>query len=217
MNVVAVPVKDLVNAKQRLVGALAPAERMALARAMLHDVLRTLVAAPLDGRWVVTRDPEVTAIARDFGVEVVREELNRGHTAAVAAAQREATARGAHVFATIPGDTPCVTADEIGMLVARATGGPRAAVFAPSRSGLGTNGVALAPPATMPLTFGEPSFENHLRTARERGLAPCVLTLPGLGLDIDGPDDLALLLASGPTTESSRLLAGWRIGDRLTV
>ena len=217
MNVVAVPVKDLVNAKQRLVGALSPAERMALARAMLHDVLRTLVAASLDGRWVVTRDPEVAAIARDFGVEVVREELNRGHTAAVAAAQREATARGAHVFATIPGDTPCVTAEEIGLLVARATGGPRAAVFAPSRSGLGTNGVALAPPATMPLTFGEPSFENHLRTARERGLAPCVLMLPGLGLDIDGPDDLALLLASGPTTESSRLLAGWSIGDRLTV
>src|SRR2546428_302088 len=75
----------------------------------------------------------------------------------------------------------------------------------------------LPPPATMPLTFGEPSFENHLRTARERGLAPCVLTLPGLGLDIDGPDDLALLLASRPTTESSRLLAGWSIGDRLTV
>jgi 2-phospho-L-lactate guanylyltransferase len=217
MNVVAVPVKDLVNAKQRLVGALSPAERMALARTMLHDVLRALVAAPLDLRWVVTRDPEVTAIARDFGVDVVREELNRGHTAAVAAAQREATTRGAHVFATIPGDTPCVTAAEIEMLMARATGGTPAVVFAPSRSGLGTNGVALAPPATMPLTFGEPSFDNHLRTARERGLAPCVLTLPGLGLDIDGPDDLALLLAGGATTESGRLLARWSIGDRLAV
>ena len=50
MNVVAVPVKDLVNAKQRLVRALSPWERMALARAMLHDVLRALVAAPLDAR-----------------------------------------------------------------------------------------------------------------------------------------------------------------------
>src|SRR5262245_66212687 len=55
MIVVAVPVKDLVNAKQRLIGALSPAERMALARAMLHDVLRALVAAPVDARWVVTR------------------------------------------------------------------------------------------------------------------------------------------------------------------
>jgi hypothetical protein len=43
------------------------------------------------------------------------------------------------------------------------------------------------------------------------------VTLPGLGLDVDGPDDLALLLASGPTTESGRLLARWSIGDRLAV
>ena len=64
MNVVAVPVKDLVNAKQRLVRALSPPERMALARAMLHDVLRALVGAPLDARWLITRDPEVTATAR---------------------------------------------------------------------------------------------------------------------------------------------------------
>ena len=217
MNVVAVPVKDLVNAKQRLVGALSPAERMALARAMLHDVLRALVAAPVDARWVVTRDAEVTVTARDFGVDVVREDVNRGHTAAVAAAQAEATRAGARVFATIPGDAPCVTAEEIGALVTRATGDEPAVVFAPSRSGHGTNGVALAPPAAMPLTFGEPSFDNHLRAARERGLVAHVLALPGLGLDVDGPADLALLLARGPATESGRLLARWSIAERLAV
>jgi 2-phospho-L-lactate guanylyltransferase len=217
MNVVAVPVKDLVNAKQRLVGALSASERMALARAMLHDVLRSLVAAPVDARWVVTRDAEVTAAARDFGVDVVREELNRGHTAAVAAAQAEAVRVGVRVFATIPGDVPCVTADEIRALLTRATDDGPAVVFAPSHSGRGTNGVALAPPAAMPLTFGEPSFDNHLRAARERGLVTHVLALPGLGLDIDGPADLARLLAHGPATESGRLLARWSITERLAV
>jgi 2-phospho-L-lactate guanylyltransferase len=182
---------------------------------MLHDVLRALRAAPVDARWVITRDPEVTATARDFGVEVLREDANRGHTAAVAAAQAEAVKAGGHVFATIPGDAPCVTAEEIGTLVTSAAGA--AAVFVPSRSGLGTNGVALAPPAAMPLTFGEPSFDNHLRAARERGLVPRVLTLPGLGLDVDGPPDLALLLAHGPSTESGRLLAAWSIVERLAV
>lgn len=217
MNVVAVPVKDLANAKQRLVRALSPAERMALARAMLHDVLRALIAAPLDLRWVVTRDAEVAATARGFGVGVVAEDANRGHTAAVAAAQAEAARVGARVFATIPGDTPCVTAEEIGALVGRARDGAPAVVFTPSRSGLGTNGAALAPPGAMPLTFGEPSFDNHLRAARERGLAPQVLPLPGLGLDVDGPADLALLLAHGAATESGRLLAAWSIADRLAV
>jgi 2-phospho-L-lactate guanylyltransferase len=213
MNVVAVPVKDLVNAKQRLVRALSADERMALARAMLHDVLRALVATPLDARWIVTRDPDVTAAAREFGVDVVREAVNQGHTAAVAAAQAEAVRAGARVFATIPGDAPCVTADEILALVTRAAVG--AAVFAPSHSGLGTNGAALAPPGAMPLTFGEPSFDNHLAAARERGLVTHVLSLPGLGLDIDGPADLPLLLARGPATESGRLLARWSIAERL--
>ena len=217
MKVVAVPVKDLVNAKQRLVRALSPSERMALARTMLHDVLRTLAAAPVDARWVITRDPEVTAIARDFRIDVLHESANRGHTAAVAAAQAEAAGIGAAVFATIPGDTPCVTADEIGALLAHAAAEPPAAIFTPSRSGLGTNGVALAPPAAMPLTFGEPSFQNHLRVARERGLVPRVLPLPGLALDVDGPADLALLLATGPGTESGRLLSRWSIAARLTA
>jgi 2-phospho-L-lactate guanylyltransferase len=217
MNIVAVPVKDLVNAKQRLVSALSPSERMALAHAMLRDVLRALVAAPLDARWIVTRDAEVTAAARDFGVDVLREDANQGHTTAVAIAQAEAVRAGARVFATIPGDAPCVTAEEIRTLVHRADAEGPAVVFAPSHSGLGTNGAALAPPAAMPLTFGEPSFDNHLRAARERGLVAHVLALPGLGLDIDGPADLARLLARGPATESGRLLARWSIADRLAV
>ena len=215
MNVVAVPVKDLVNAKQRLVRALSPFERMALARAMLHDVLRALVRAPVDARWLITRDPEVTATAREYGVEVISEAVNQGHTAAVAAAQTLAVRAGARVFATIPGDVPCVTAEEIGALVTRAGAESPAAVFAPSHSGLGTNGAALCPPGAMPLTFGEPSFDNHLRVARERELIAHVLALPGLGLDIDGPADLPLLLARGADTESGRLLARWSIAERL--
>jgi len=216
MNVVAVPVKDLVNANQRLVRALSPGERIALARAMLRDVLRALAAAPLDARWVVTRDAEVTATARDFGVEVIAEALNQGHTAAVAAAQAAAVGAGARLFATVPGDVPCVTAEEISALVARGGDGP-SVVFVPSRSGLGTNGAALRPPDAMPLTFGEPSFDNHLKAAGERGLVTHVLTLPGLGLDVDGPEDLPLLLARGAATESGRLLAGFRIAERRAV
>ncbi|HEX6209462.1 MAG TPA: 2-phospho-L-lactate guanylyltransferase, partial [Methylomirabilota bacterium] len=67
MIVAAVPVKDLVNAKQRLVRVLDAAERRALARTMLTDVLRALGGAGLDRVWVVTREPEVAALARAFG------------------------------------------------------------------------------------------------------------------------------------------------------
>jgi 2-phospho-L-lactate guanylyltransferase len=211
--VAAIPVKDLVNAKQRLMGVLDAPERRELARAMLADVLRALGGAGLDHVWVVTREPEVAAIARRLGVEALAEAENRGHTAAVAAAQVEAVRRGAGAFLTIPGDVPCVTAAEIRTLVA-ALGPPPAAVFGPSRSGLGTNGALLAPPAAMPLRFGEPSFANHVAAARALRVEPRVVSLPGLGLDIDAPDDLAALLAEGAATESGRLVAGWRIAAR---
>ncbi len=213
MIVAAVPVKDLVNAKQRLVPALGAAERAALAAAMLEDVLTALAAARLDRVWVVTREPAVDVVARARGAEPLAEDANRGHTAAVARAQAEAVRLGARVFLTIPGDVPCVTAEEIHRLLDAAAPGQPA--FVPSRSGLGTNGVALAPPDAMPLTFGEPSFERHLATARARGLEPRVLALQGLGLDVDAPSDLAALLAAPGATASARLVASWRAGNRV--
>ena len=213
MIVAAVPVKDLVNAKQRLVPALDATQRAALATAMLEDVLAALVHARLDRVWVVTHDAAVVRLAGACGVEVLGEGANRGHTAAVAHAQAEAVRRDARVFVTIPGDVPCVTGDEIRQLAAAAELGRP--VFAPSRSGLGTNGVALAPADAMPLRFGEPSFDNHLAAARARGLEPRVLALPGLGLDVDAPDDLAALLAASRGTASVRLVSAWDVARRM--
>lgn len=209
MIVAAVPVKDLASAKQRLAAALSPARRAALARAMLRDVLRALTAAGLDAVWVVTADADAAALARAAGAEPVREAGPHGHTAAVALAQARALALGARTFITVPGDAPCLTADEVQALAAAAREGP-AAAFAPSRSGLGTNGVALNPPGAVALRFGEPSFADHLAAARAAGIEPRVLTLPGLGLDIDDAADLARLAREGRHTESGRLLATWR-------
>jgi 2-phospho-L-lactate/phosphoenolpyruvate guanylyltransferase len=210
MRVAAVPVKDLVNAKQRLVPVLTPVERMELARTMLGDVLTALAGVGFDALWVVTRDAEVAAIGRRFGAEILGEDVSRGHTAAVASAQSEAVRRGARLFVTVPGDVPCVTAAELVALVETAEAAAPVAVFTPSRSGRGTNGVALIPPDAMPLVFGEPSFDNHLAAARGRGLPSRVLTLHGLGLDVDDGDDLQALLAEGGATNSGRLIAAWR-------
>jgi 2-phospho-L-lactate guanylyltransferase len=74
--------------------------------------------------------------------------------------------------------------------------------------------VLLTPPAAMTLRFGEPSFANHLAAARALHLEPAVVPVPGLGLDVDDPDDLETLLVAGPATESARLVAGWRLASR---
>jgi 2-phospho-L-lactate/phosphoenolpyruvate guanylyltransferase len=215
-TLIAVPVKDLVNAKQRLVPLLAPAERGELARAMLEDVLDALDQARVGDVLVVTRDPAVEVLAKRHGAATLAEESNRGHTEAVAHAQRAAVARGARRFVTISGDVPCATSEELTALAAALPSGPGVA-FVPSLSGFGTNAVLLEPPDGLALKFGEPSFENHLGAARAAGLQPLVLRLPGIGLDIDAPDDLALLLERGPNTLSAGLLRSLGVPARLAA
>jgi 2-phospho-L-lactate guanylyltransferase len=212
--VAAVPVKDLVGAKQRLSACLSPAERQALAGAMLEDVLEALARSPVDETWVVTGDPAAGTLATRHGARCLHEAVNRGHTQAVALAQRQAVARAAAVFLTIPGDVPAATPAEVAALVAALPAGPGAALV-PSRSGLGTNAALLRPPDAMPLRFGEPSFDDHVEAARTRDLGPVVLTLPGLGLDIDDPADLLELLGRAPTTRSAALLETWGVRARL--
>ena len=214
-SVIAIPVKDLVNAKQRLMPILSADERRELAGAMLEDVLDGLGPGLADSVLIVTRDAAATAVARRRGVACLSESANRGHTEAVAAAQREAVAAGVDRFLTIPGDVPCVTHAEVRALF-DALGGRPGAAFVPSASGFGTNAALLVPPDAMPLRFGEPSFQNHLDGARARGLDPTIVRLPGLGLDVDSPEDLLELLRRGAGTRSGRLAAAWGIPVRLS-
>jgi 2-phospho-L-lactate/phosphoenolpyruvate guanylyltransferase len=210
----AVPVKDLVNAKQRLIAVLEPEERRDLAAAMLEDVLDALDAAGGLAVHIVTKDPDVLALARRRDTACLTESANRGHTEAVAVAQAEAARLGMAAFLTIPGDVPCATAEEVRTLVAVLVERPGVA-FVPSLSGFGTNAALLAPPGVMPLKFGEPSFANHLDGARAHGLTPRVLPLPGIGLDIDAPEDLRLLLARGAGTRAGRLCLARGVAARL--
>lgn len=212
----ALPVKDLANAKQRLMSALTPDERHDLAAAMLEDVLDALAAVEDVAVLLVTKDPEVLTLASRRGTPCLTESANRGHTEAVALGQRAAAEDGFARFLTLPGDVPCASAEEIRALIAAVGDGPGVA-FVPSLSGFGTNAALLAPPGAMPLKFGEPSFANHLDAARARGLVPMILELPGIGLDVDAPEDLRLLLARGPRTRAGRLLHARGIAARLTA
>ncbi|HEV8307973.1 MAG TPA: coenzyme F420-0:L-glutamate ligase, partial [Methylomirabilota bacterium] len=211
MKVAVVPAKDFGAAKQRLARALPAEARSALARAMLEDVLAALGDGGLDRIVVVTPDAEAAALAERYGATVLAERESAGHTAAVAHGFAVARELGATVVLTVPGDLPCLTAEEV-RAVLTACGRPPAAVFVPSRSGLGTNAACLAPPDAVPLRFGEPSFADHLAAARARGLEPVVLTLPGAGLDIDGPEDLEALAAHGPRTHAGRVLRAFGYG-----
>jgi len=201
-----VPVKDTAAAKQRLTPALRPAQRRELALAMLEDVLAALAEAKgLAGRLLVTTDPAAIRLAARYGAACIAEGADAGHTGAVMAAARRLAADGAAML-TLPGDIPLVTAAEIERLIA-AHKPPPAFTIAPSHDEQGSNAILMSPPDAVPLRFGDDSFFPHLAAAKARGIAPTVLHLPGIALDIDNPADLAHFARLGSRTRAGLWLA----------
>jgi len=208
----AVPVKTFATAKHRLASLLTPAQRSALAAAMLEDVLSALAGTSLGGIMVNTEDAAGAALARRFGALVVAEDVRDGHTAAVTAMARILAARGASAMLALPGDIPRVTAAELEQVCA-AGRRPPAFTIVPAHDELGSNAVLVAPPDAVPLRFGDDSFFPHLAAARRHGIEPVVVKLPGIALDIDRPEDVYALLRAKPALPSRavRLLAETRL------
>jgi len=201
-----VPVKDTTDAKQRLGDAVAPKLRRRLALAMLEDVLAALSASPgLAGLLLVTVDEAATALAERYRARVVIDAARDGQTGAVAAAARRLAREGKGAMLTIPGDVPLVTPGEIAQILAAHDRTPDF-VIAPAHDERGSNAILCAPPDAVPLKFGDDSFLPHLEAARHAGLEPKILRLPGVGLDIDNPVDLAAFLKIASNTHARALL-----------
>jgi 2-phospho-L-lactate guanylyltransferase len=186
-----VPVKEFVHAKQRLAPALDVHARVALFAEMVERVLATLLTVRgLDGVAVVTNEPRLAA----QGLRIIPDREGRGQSAAVSQAARILMAEGVDGILTVPGDVPLATPEEIEHLLdvhERMT-------IVPSRDGKGTNALAVSPPDLIKFHFGDASFVPHCAEARALGIEPRILRLPGLGLDVDTPDDLALFRAAEP-------------------
>lgn len=188
-----VPVKPLRRGKSRLAGALSEEERTELNRSLFQNTLKTFVdLKEVEEVLVISRDPQVLAIARHYGARTVREdgqpELNTALKRATVIAQVYAT-RGVLV---LPADLPLVTREDVLTLIERA-GEPPAVVIAPDRHGTGTNALLVSPAGLIEYDFGENSFQSHCQRAREAGARLEIVNLPTLGLDLDLPEDLELV------------------------
>lgn len=188
-----VPVKPLRRGKSRLAGALSEDERTHLNQLLLEHTLTTLAGLKeIEQVLVVSRDPHALAIAREHGARTVRENgsphLNTALTRATVIAQVYAS-RGVLV---LPADLPLITRDDILALIARAAG-PPVVVIAPDRHKKGTNALLISPANLIEYNFGDDSFKRHCDRARKAGARLEIVSLPSLALDLDLPEDLALL------------------------
>ena len=202
-----VPVKDTAAAKQRLAPSLPSHLRQALALAMLEDVLAALAdVRGLAGRVLITTDSAAMRLAARYGAERWAEGAADGHTGAVTAGARCLVREGRGGMLTLPGDIPLVTPDEIERLLAAHRPAPSFTI-APSHDEKGSNAIVMSPPDAVTLRFGDDSFRPHLAAAEARGIAPVVLHLPGIALDIDNPVDLAHFARLGSRTRAGLWLA----------
>ncbi len=216
-----IPIKRVSLAKQRLAPVLRAAEREALMKAMAADVLRTVAEVrDLAGIAVVAGDEEGLRLARAVQAVAIEDAESRTQSEAVALGVARLLALNAAAVLALPADIPMATAAEIA-LVARCTAAAasrppgRALTRVPSRDGDGSNAVGVSPPSALAFSFGPDSRRRHVAAAVSAGLGVHELHLPGIGLDIDGPDDLDALLRSKGAGLTHALLAESGIAARL--
>jgi 2-phospho-L-lactate guanylyltransferase len=203
------PIKETTSAKQRLTDRLPAEARQQLALAMVEDVLAALGAVrELAGLIAVTVDPRAGEIARRYGARIAQAGARDGHTGAVVATGRQ-LARDGQGMMTVPGDIPMVTPEEVRQVLS-AHRQASSFTIVPARDLQGSNCIVMSPADAVPLRFGEDSYFPHLAAAERAGIKPTVLRLPGIGHDVDTPEDLAALEAVPGATRTHALLARWR-------
>ena len=220
-----VPVKDLVQAKSRLSGVLAPHERRALAQAMVEDVLSVLVATGnLDGVLLVSDDPAAELLAHKYAIKVVSEtSLNcaAGLNPVVATAGTLLRKQGVVDIMVIHGDLPLVRVEDVNALLGIYRDTDADIVLAPDLQGVGTNVMVFSGSRPPRFSYGQGSCQAHQASAVGRGLVCELVRNSRLGLDVDTPGDLLHLyheLQAGQRGEySARVLLGAEIAQRLSI
>lgn len=193
-TVAILPVKRFAAAKQRLDGEIDPGVRRALAEAMAIDVLMALRrTVGVDAVLMVTGEPVAEAIGRGYGARVLRDNEDAGQSAAARVGISHAIEAGAARALLVPGDCPALDPAELDLLLSRPREEMPPVVVVPDRHGTGTNGLLLAPPGAIAPAFGPGSRQRHEDAAAAAGVACAVADLPSLALDVDTPDDLAVL------------------------
>jgi 2-phospho-L-lactate guanylyltransferase len=201
-----IPVKNLVNAKQRLSLVLDQPERTTLAHAMLWDVL-TAVSASRIRTSLVTSDPYALELAEQFHCEVIADNFNPGETGAIEMATHICESREIETTIVVPADIPLIQTEELNQIITSAP--EQGSVIVPASDGRGTNAILRRPAKLFPLRFGNDSFQPHLAAARATRKPCVVLSFPGIGLDIDNPSDLYKLACAAGETRSQQLVRKW--------
>lgn len=198
------PLKDFVNAKQRLAGVLAPHERRRFFQSMVDDVLTVLAKHPdIDNTVIVSDDPSAELLAERYGVSYWPESVVQGSdlNSVVTNTAALLTAKGVEDLLVVHGDLPLLCQQEVSRLIAAHQALPKPAIsIAPDRHQQGTNCMLCSPPQAISFHYGEGSLHKHCVEAERLRVNVQVVGLEGIGCDVDVAADIIALLNTAPQT-----------------
>ena len=216
MQALLLPIKDLRNAKKRLIGVLSPEERFTLAAAMLADTVRAVQGTRRAEKiFVVTNYAPAMQLAEENRWQILREEEQISESHSVDAASKICEQQGVTSLLRVPLDLPLIQSTDIDELLATDCQ-PPSLVIVPSRDGTGTNAILRTPPTLFPSHFGNGSFAKHLAEADAARAQVVIRRNPRLEMDVDEESDLRALLENDLfATETGRWLRSAGVAAKL--
>jgi 2-phospho-L-lactate guanylyltransferase len=217
-----IPVKSLLDSKRRLAQLLTAEERAELIRGLLQRQLSLLNQVPgIEQVLVISSDPVVWKLARQYGALVEEEAQSVGLNLAVTRGTAVAAESGASAVLILPVDLPFMTAADVDLLLNSGLemmdGGQESAGYAESHDangsagshepwpmmvicsdeeGEGSNALFIHPAQPFTFQFGPGSLHKHIQEAEKQGMIVNIISTPGLSFDIDNESDWLTYQAS---------------------
>lgn len=198
---VLIPTKALSDVKRRLSPLLNAEQRSRLFEAMLRDLLQQISRVEaVESVLLIGGGKDIANIASDNERHWLAErgnDLNSAVTQGMAALK----AAGHSEVLVLHGDLPLAGSDEIGQLIASHRQHKKSISLVADNAAQGTNAMLVNCHCSIEFSYGEASLQRHEQQFKDRGIDYQTLGLPGIGFDIDTPNDvnqLALILTDSP-------------------
>jgi 2-phospho-L-lactate guanylyltransferase (CobY/MobA/RfbA family) len=219
---VLIPVKSLCRSKNRLAHLLTAEQRAELIYGLLQRELAILSHMPaISEILVISGDPAVWTLARQYGALIEEEPEPHGLNAAARRGTAIAAANDAAGALLLPVDLPFVSASEVTMMIdaglgkrtvdfqangalvsaggssiQHSKGDGRLLAISADEDGEGTNALFLDPRMEFTFHYGSGSYRLHIQEAERRGLTVRIVSAPGLQFDLDNEKDWLIYQAS---------------------
>ncbi len=183
-----IPIKrNLDDSKTRLARELSPERRAKLVLGMLGRVILAIQGSSIGQIWVVGGDSRVRGTALNMHC-LWFEEMGTSLNDTLGKAFDKAFERGYSAL-YVAGDLPFLKSADLHSLIT-ATRRQNNITLAPARRDGGTNGLLV--PLGIPFrpNLGDRSFTRQLAMAAELEISVAICYSPGLGFDLDIPEDL---------------------------